>query len=200
MERKGWENCTLPERLNNKADRLAKDALLSAISGGPIMTCDYPFKLVCLRLSGERVCGSPRQGLEWDWGYQTALNLYADKGIIRAEDFHMIWWDGLRAAMARYPKMYRVRLTKHLSDCGGTNVQLYYWSGGVHSPKCKFCTTVDKYSSHICHCDSMFCILVKELVSWLKETLAEHSVTKTIETYLLSCGEVPVFMDPVMTS
>jgi hypothetical protein len=69
VERKGWENCTLPGRLNDKADRLAKDALLSDISGGPIMTSDYPFELVRLRLSGERVCGSPPQALEWDWGY-----------------------------------------------------------------------------------------------------------------------------------
>jgi hypothetical protein len=98
--------------------------------------------------------------------------------------------------MARYPKMYRVWLTKHVLDCWGTNIQLYYRSGGVHSPKCKFCTTVDKYSSHICCCkdpgqDSMFCILVKELVSWLEETLAERSVAKTIKTYLLSGDEVP---------
>jgi hypothetical protein len=36
----------------------------------------------------------------------------------------------------------------------------------------------------------MFCILVKELVSWLKETLTERFAAKTIEMYLLSHGKV----------
>jgi hypothetical protein len=110
---------------------------------------------------------------------------------------NLIWWDGLGAAMARYPKMYKIWLTKHVSDCGGTNVQLYYWSGGVHSPKCEFCGTADDYSSHICRCqdpgwDRMFCISMKKLVSWLKETLAKCFVLTTIEMYLLSHGKVPM--------
>jgi hypothetical protein len=161
------------------------------------MEGNFPFELVCLRLSGERVCGSQCQALEWDWGYRTARMLYADNSIIWGEDFHLIWWDGLGAAMARYPKMYKVWLTKHVSDCGGTNSQLYYWSGGEHSRKCKFCGTADEYSSHICHCqdsgwDRMLCILVKELVFWLKETLAKCFIVKTIEMYLLSCSKVPM--------
>jgi len=28
VERKGWANCTLPERLNHQADKLAKDSLV----------------------------------------------------------------------------------------------------------------------------------------------------------------------------
>jgi hypothetical protein len=123
--------------------------------------------------------------------------LYADNGVIRGEDFHLIWWDGLGAAMVCYPKMYKVWLTKHVLDCGGTNVQLYYRSGGEHSRKCKICGTTDEYSSHICRCqdpgqDCMFRILVKELVSWLEETLVECFVTKTIEMYLFSCSKVPM--------
>jgi hypothetical protein len=52
-------NCTLLERLNHKADRLAKDALLSAISDGLIMESNFLFELICLQLSGDRVSGSP---------------------------------------------------------------------------------------------------------------------------------------------
>ncbi len=36
----------------------------------------------------------------------------------------------------------------------------------------------------------MFRILLKELSSWLIEMLGEHSIAATIETYLLSRGEV----------
>jgi hypothetical protein len=48
---KGWRNCTLPEKLNNQADKLAKDALISAISGGSTIEGDLPFKVVKLSLS-----------------------------------------------------------------------------------------------------------------------------------------------------
>ena len=52
--------------------------------------------------------------------------------------------------MTCYPKMYRVWLTKHVSDFCGNNVQLYYWSKGTHSPKCEFCGMEDEYTMHIC--------------------------------------------------
>jgi hypothetical protein len=107
------------------------------------------FQSSTLWLSGERVCGSPCQALEWDWGCRTAWMLYADKGIIQGGDFHLIWWDGLRVAMAHYPKMYKVWLTKHVLACGGTNVQLSYRKRGEQTPKWEFCGTADEFSSHI---------------------------------------------------
>jgi hypothetical protein len=41
VERKGWSDCTIPERLNHQADKLAKLLLLSAINGGSIMKDDF---------------------------------------------------------------------------------------------------------------------------------------------------------------
>jgi hypothetical protein len=37
VESKGWQFCTLPEKLNYYADNLAKHALLSAMEGGDII-------------------------------------------------------------------------------------------------------------------------------------------------------------------
>jgi hypothetical protein len=106
----------------------------------------------------------------------------------------LVWWDGLGTAMSCYPKMYCVWLTKHVSDFCGNNVQLYYWSKGTHSPKCKCCGIMDKYTMHICRCldpgrNEMFRISVGELTSWLIETLGKHSVASTVEMYLLARGE-----------
>ena len=145
-------------------------------------------------MSGKRVCSSPRLALESDWGYRVAQSLYDSKNIIKSEDFHLVWWTGLGFAMMRYPKMYRVWMTKHVSEFCGTNVQLYYWSKGTISPKCEFCGTEDEYTMHICRCkepgrDSMFRLSVKEIYSWLIETLGEHSVATTVEMYLLARGE-----------
>jgi hypothetical protein len=115
VKQKGWCNSTLPEWLNHQSDILAKDALISAIAGGSLMKGDFPFEPIRFKLSGKRVCSSPRLSLEKDWGYRTARALFAEKDIIWTEDFHLIWWDGLDSAMTRYPKMYRVWLTKHVS-------------------------------------------------------------------------------------
>jgi hypothetical protein len=155
------------------------------------MEGDFPFKPVRVRVSKERICGSPRQALETDWGYRTAQKLFNNKGIILEGNFHLVWWEGLGTAMSRYPKMYRVWLTKQVSKFCGNNVQLYHRSGGEHCPKCEFCGTADEYTSHIYRCrdpgrDKMFCISLKELCSWLIETLGKHTIAGTIETYLLS--------------
>ena len=197
VERKGRRHSSLPERLNDQADRLAKTALLSAIAGGHVMTGNFPFEVVKIEISGKRVCGSPRQALEADWGYRSARKLFHDKDILCKDDFHLVWWDGLADAMARYPKMYRVWLTKHVSGFCGNNVQQYYWSRGDHSPKCEFCGTEDEYNSHICRCDdpgrdSMFRISVNEIIGWMVKTLGENSIASTVEGYLLNRGRVPM--------
>jgi hypothetical protein len=113
---------------------------------------------------------------------------------VRTEDFHLVWWDGLQKAMNRYPKMYRVWLTKHMSEFCGNNVQRYYWSKGQHSPKCEFCLAEDEYTMHICRCpeagrECMFHISMKELSTWLTSTLGDQQVAATVEKYLLACGE-----------
>jgi hypothetical protein len=195
VERKGWSNCTLPERLNHQADKLAKCSLLSAINGGSTMEGDFPFEIVKVKLSGKSVSGSPWQALEADWGYRAARSLFDSKNIIHQEDFHLVWWDRLCATMSSYPKMYRVWLTKHVSDFCGNNVQLYYWSKGTHSPRCNFCTVEDKYTMHICQCrdpghDPTFRISVSELCSLVIETLGNTDVASTIEMYLLARGTV----------
>jgi hypothetical protein len=46
------------------------------------MDGDFPLEPVRLKVSGERVSCSPRQALEWDWGYSTARTLYAEKGNV----------------------------------------------------------------------------------------------------------------------
>jgi hypothetical protein len=197
VKQKGWSNSTLAERLNQQSDILAKDSLVSAIAGGLLMEGDFPFEPTRFKLSGSRVCSSPRQSLEKDWGYQTAQSLYAKKDIIQKEDFHLVWWDGLNGAMAGYPKSYRVWLTKHVSEFCRNNVQLYYWSRGKQSPKCEFCGKEDKYTMHVCRCrdpgrDSMFQVTVKDLCLWLENTLGEQCISATIKMYLLARGEKPM--------
>jgi hypothetical protein len=127
VECKGWQNRMLPERLNNQADKLAKSALVSALAGGHTIKGNLPFELVHFSLSGNKVSGSPRLALEADWGYHPVETLYVFKDIICwKEDFHLVWWKGIGAAMAKYLKMYQLWLTKHVSKFCGNNVHLYH--------------------------------------------------------------------------
>ncbi len=156
---------------------------------------DFPFETIHLKLAGTRVYGPICQALEVDWEYQAAKALFASKEIIRESNFHLVWWGGLSAAMSSYPKMYRVWITKHVSDFSGNNVQLYHWSKGTHSPKCKFYKTEDEYTMHIVRCrdpgrERMFQTLVNKLTKWLNRTLGDHRVAAAIETYLLGQGEI----------
>ncbi len=194
VERKGWHNCTLPEHLSHQANLLAKDSLLAGHPGVPLLVGDFPFAPVLVKVSGIRVCGSPQLALEVDWGYRTAKSLFDEKGIVRAEDFHLVWCDGIRRAMNGFPKMYQVWLTKQVSEFCGRNVQMYYWSKGTQSPNCEFSLTAEEYTMHICRCrDSgrslMFQVSVNELTAWLRSTLGEQCIAMTVERYLLSRGE-----------
>ena len=115
VERKGYSSCTLPEKLNDQTDKSAKQALVSALKGGHVVNGDFPFELVTLKLSGIKVCSSPRLAIESDWGYRSAQWLFDSKDIVKSEDFHLVWWTGLGLTTMKYPKMYRVWLTKHVS-------------------------------------------------------------------------------------
>jgi hypothetical protein len=160
-----------------------------------VISGDLPFEVVKLSLSSQKVSGSICKALEVDWGYRAVEDLFEEKGIVRRQNFHLIWWEGLSAVMARYPKMYRVWLTKLMSEFCGNNMQLYYWSQEFHLPKCESCGTYDKYTTHIGQCrdpgqDQMFCVSVVELWEWLATTLGELMVSLMVESYLLSRGEV----------
>ncbi len=186
MEWKGWQGFTLPKWLDNQVDKLAKSSLLSAIAGRLVMERDFPFEVVKFKLLVKRVSGSPRQALEVDWGFCAAQELYDTKNVILREDFHLVWWEGLGATMSSYAKMYRVWLTKHVSDFCRNNEQQYYWSNGAHSPTCKSYETQDEYTMHICcctdpGCDRLFHITVREPYTWMVESLGDHAVASTVE-------------------
>jgi hypothetical protein len=120
VKSRGWQNCTLSEKLNYYADDLAKRALLAAVNGGEVITVNFPLELVQYTLAGVRVTGSPRSALGRHWGYEVAQDLFDTKQIIHASNFDLVWWDGIRAAMQDYPKMYQVWVTKQFSKFCGT--------------------------------------------------------------------------------
>jgi hypothetical protein len=78
-ERKGWRRYSISEQMNNQADKLAKSALLHTILGRDVISGGFPFELVNMKVSDERVSGSPCQALEASWGYRAARSLFSKK-------------------------------------------------------------------------------------------------------------------------
>jgi hypothetical protein len=109
VESRGWCQCTLTKKMTYYANELAKLALQSAISGGNIISGNYPLKPISVLTSGTRVTGSPCLALEKHWGYKIAHYLYSDKQFIHETDFHLVWWEGINAVMDDYPRMYHTR-------------------------------------------------------------------------------------------
>jgi hypothetical protein len=120
--------------------------------------------------------------------------LFNNKQIVHNTNFHLIWWDGIKAVMDEYPKMYQVWITKHVSEFCGTNVQLYYRHKGTHNPKCGCCNVEHEHTTHINRCvdlghTEIFCISVQDLIKWMQSTLYHQGVVHMVEDYLLSCDE-----------
>jgi hypothetical protein len=97
--------------------------------------------------------------------------------------------------MTSSPKMYQVWLTKHLLDFCSNNVQQYYWSNGIWSPKCNFCGDHNEFTTHISQCcnpgcNDMFQISLQKVYNWMAKTLGGSTLSLTVKTYLLGRGLV----------
>ena len=193
VQHKDWVLCTGAECFNDQADLLAKMALQNAISCKIAYEGDFTFEMLSLKIGGQLVCGSLCHTLQGHWGYSVAKALFVKKKIIQQENFFLVWWEGVTAAMSLYPKMYHAWLTQHVSEFCGNNVLQYYWSKGTHSPKCNFCADHDEYTTHICQCHDpgqvkMFQITVQEVSNWIMRTLWHTDISLLGRSYCLGRG------------
>ena len=53
---------------------------------------------------GKKLTGNLRREIDNRKGESTAQKYFAKKGMIRDEDFSLIWWDGMEQLMRAYPK------------------------------------------------------------------------------------------------
>ena len=149
VESRGWCQCSLAKKLNYYADELAMLALQSAISGGNNISGNYTLEPISVLTSWTRDMGSPCLALEKHWGYKIAQDLYSNKQIVYEIDFHLVWWEGIKAVIENYQGMYQVWITKHVLEFCGTNVQMYYRHKGAQNPKCGCCNIEDEHTTHI---------------------------------------------------
>lgn len=191
LKNKKWEQCTLPEKVNDIVDRLANDGLIEAFTKDEYITSYYPFDNAALYLDGKKVSGSPVTALERHWGYKEAKTFYNAEHIIDSENFHLVWWEGVGATSQHAPKLFRNWVTKHISESCGTNLRLSYWSDVL--PNCPDCGEAEETSMHLtrCHAEgrtAMLRLSIQEIVSWMTDTYADQYLISMVEEYLLAQG------------
>jgi len=194
VERKGWANCNLEERLNDRADTLAKRVLEAGFVSDEFIDPDLPFEQLRVKVAGKKVTGSLRRAIDNHVGHEAARDFYDRQRIISSENFDLVWWDGLEATMMEFPKLFRVWLTKHVSEFAGTNLQLSHWHEGTTTNLCPSCEQEVESTMHITRCRDpgrrrMFAITVRRLTDWMTETHVDPILVDMVHEYLLSFGE-----------
>ena len=194
VEKKGIKNYTYPEIMNDLADELAGFILQRSIDTQNFIQNEFPFAKLRVMAGGKKLSGNLRREIDNRKGESTTQKYFAKKGMVRDEDFSLIWWDGMEQLMRAYPKMYRVWLTKHVSGCCGTNKQMSYWKRDW-SALCPSCCAVVESAQHITRYRDkgrrkILRHSVKEIVDWMEETTNNSEMTYALSCYLISLGEI----------
>ncbi len=95
--------------------------------------------------------------------------------------------------MSRYPQMFAIWVTKHVSGFNGTNRQLSRFQSEIVN-KCPCCGHNDESPAHITRCANpgrreVFEKSVETLLDWMENTHSDVHVVECLETYLLQQGE-----------
>ena len=101
---------TREENWNVDMDRLAKFALLNAIETRSFIGPCFPFETFRCHTGFGKIGGSPTQAI-YDWfGYTTAKKLFDVRGIVSSDMFDLIFWEGMKKAVSKFPPTFKVGL------------------------------------------------------------------------------------------
>ena len=189
-----FEQLCIEAQLNVRVDRLAKRALKMAIADGDFISNHFPFEQIRITVGGKKLTALPKATVYKRWAYITAKELYHDRRIIHSKDFDSVWWTGVETVNKRFPKMFGVWWTKHVSHFSGTNQQLARIDSTVEN-KCPSCGAPDESTSHITRCRDegrvrMLRASVKDIVNYLGKMQTDQDLIDMIQRYLLGHGQV----------
>ena len=194
VEKKGIQNCTPPEIMNDIVDDLADREFFRSLAQNDFIKSEFPFERLRVRSYGTKITGNLRKELDNISGEYLARRHFQATGKICEEDFPKVWWDGMDYLMKGYPKMYRVWLTKHVSGCCGTNKMMSYWKPDW-TAMCPSCGHVVETTEHITRCGEysrrrMLSSSVDNLISWFYETTDDYDMAMSLSTLLMAQGSM----------
>jgi hypothetical protein len=193
-DKTNWDDLTLQQQLNVHADSLAKAALKKAVRNNSFISSLFPFESFRVMIGGRKVTSSIKKALYANWGRTAARDLMSKRKIVSESNFDKIYWEGVGAAMASYPQMFRVYVTKHVSHFQGTNRQLSRDITQEVDNICPCCGCKDESTGHITRCKedgrtAMFLESIDLLGDFLYESHMDGRLVDCILTYLEHRGD-----------
>ncbi len=98
-----------------------------------------------------KITGPIGSSLDTLWGQKEAQRFFNFKSIVHAHNFDLSWWDGVGKAMASYPKMFRIFVSKQVSGWCGSNSKQSLWDTTI-SNMYPNCGTARETSKHLTRC------------------------------------------------
>ena len=189
---KKLRDCSTKERMNIIVDHLAKSALTSAYSSSTYFNGTYPNEDFTVTMRGIKTTGAVATALQEHWGRNEAKRFFDFKNIVSANNFDLIWWDGVGKAIASYPKMFRVFISKQVSGWCGSNSKQSLWDKTI-SNMCPNCGSERETSKHLTRCQhtgrvELFRISIKNIISCFEQANVDVELITIIEDYLLLQG------------
>ena len=183
-----FSDLTLPEQLNVMADKLATVCLENAYSTGRYCTSAFPNEPICLVIDGRKITSSIKNSLYTSWGMRVARELFHIKRIIPHKHFDYVHWDGVREVMTSLPQMYKVWITKHVSQSCATRRHLSKMDPAVRNV-CPCCGRRNETTLHITQCPDdgrrkMFEQSTADLLRWSQRNSCHPDIHQAVHTYL----------------
>jgi hypothetical protein len=180
--------------MNIKVDHLARMALLHTHTTNEFFNGLFPLDDFVISMDGQKITGPIKTSLEAHWGRAEAKWFFDFKHIIHSPNFNLIWWDGMRNAMASYPKMFRIFVTKQVSGWCGSNSKQSLWDTSI-SNVCPNCGLSRDTSKHLTWCSdkghvTLFRESIKDVICCLKCANVDVLLITIIEDYMIHQGLV----------
>ena len=98
----------LRELLNDRADSLAKRALIAGYMADEYIENDLPFKEMQVKIAGTKVTGCVRLAVDRAVGEHVARRFFDRKHIISSQNFDFVWRDGVKKVAKVFRNMFQV--------------------------------------------------------------------------------------------
>ena len=189
---KPLSDCTQTELMNIIVDDLAQSSLRETCSSEKFFDGIYPNEDFVIIMRGAKITGPIREALEQHWGRTEATRFFDFKHIVDSHNFDLIWWDGVGKAMASYPKMFRIFVSKQVSGWCGSNSKQSLWDSTI-SNMCPNCGIARETSKHLTRCThvgrvQLFRSSVADVIYCLEVGNVDVELVTIIEAYLLLQG------------
>jgi hypothetical protein len=143
-----------PAQLNCVVDASAKQEILNADVMVRLRQQCFPKGPICCFVGMEKMTSDTWPLLRF-WAYkQIAQEVFSCCKIFDSEQFDLVTWKYVSAALEEVPRMFQLWACKQVMGITATNGLRAKWTEGL-SDKCPSCCMVKEMCSHILHCDKM---------------------------------------------